>query len=676
MKKLFYPKFAFNGIIKNKKFYVPYILTAILWVMMFYIITALATSSYVGGLKGGASLTMILNLGTPVILIFSLLFLFYTNSFLSKRRNKEYALYNILGMNKKNIAGILLWDSIITYAITIVSGVVLGIVFFKLAELGLANIVQGEINYHLSIDWHTVLITIGGYAVIFILILIKSLFRIQIANPIELLHSDNTGEKPPKANWVVGILGIVLLGIAYQMALTVENPLTALSQFFIAVILVIFGTYLLFVSGSVLLCRILQKNKKYYYKANHFVSVSSMVHRMKRNGAGLAFICILATMVLVMLSSTTSLYFGMSDSIEARYPREMNMEIEMSAQNTNEHDIINDLHTFIEAECSEFDTVPQNKLYYQTMVTVGEIINGVAELDVSKAKGTFDNIYQIYMVSIDDYNRIMNKSETLKEDEVFIYAARTNYSEDILSINQGNTFQVVKQLDEFWGNGSAAMTIVPSLFVIVSDLDSATEGIDDLVNFKGDSMLKSGLLYSFDTNLNQEKQIELYNHLQESASRLFNHDNFVAINWESSADAKADFYGLYGGLFFIGIILSILFLSAAVLIIYYKQIVEGYEDMRRFEIMQKIGMTKREIRKSINSQLLTVFFMPLVVAGVHLCFAFPIIQKLLLMFNLNNISLFAVTTIISYLIFGLFYAFIYRFTSNSYYSIVSSREID
>ena len=676
MKKLFYPKFAFNGIIKNKKFYVPYILTAILWVMMFYIITALATSSYVGGLKGGASLTMILNLGTPVILIFSLLFLFYTNSFLSKRRNKEYALYNILGMNKKNIAGILLWDSIITYAITIVSGVVLGIVFFKLAELGLANIVQGEIDYHLSIDWHTVLITIGGYAVIFILILIKSLFRIQIANPIELLHSDNTGEKPPKANWVVGILGIVLLGIAYQMALTVENPLTALSQFFIAVILVIFGTYLLFVSGSVLLCRILQKNKKYYYKANHFVSVSSMVHRMKRNGAGLAFICILATMVLVMLSSTTSLYFGMSDSIEARYPREMNMEIEMSAQNTNEHDIINDLHTFIEAECSEFDTVPQNKLYYQTMVTVGEIINGVAELDVSKAKGTFDNIYQIYMVSIDDYNRIMNKSETLKEDEVFIYAARTNYSEDILSINQGNTFQVVKQLDEFWGNGSAAMTIVPSLFVIVSDLDSATEGIDDLVNFKGDSMLKSGLLYSFDTNLNQEKQIELYNHLQESASRLFNHDNFVAINWESSADAKADFYGLYGGLFFIGIILSILFLSAAVLIIYYKQIVEGYEDMRRFEIMQKIGMTKREIRKSINSQLLTVFFMPLVVAGVHLCFAFPIIQKLLLMFNLNNISLFAVTTIISYLIFGLFYAFIYRFTSNSYYSIVSSREID
>ena len=676
MKKLFYPQFAFNGIIKNKKFYVPYILTAILWVMMFYIITALATSSYVGGLKGGASLTMILNLGTPVILIFSLLFLFYTNSFLSKRRNKEYALYNILGMNKKNIAGILLWDSIITYAITIVSGVVLGIVFFKLAELGLVNIVQGEINYHLSIDWHTVLITIGGYAVIFILILIKSLFRIQIANPIELLHSDNTGEKPPKANWVVGILGIVLLGIAYQMALTVENPLTALSQFFVAVILVIMGTYLLFVSGSVLLCRILQKNKKYYYKANHFVSVSSMVHRMKRNGAGLAFICILATMVLVMLSSTTSLYFGMSDSIEARYPREINMNIEMNTSNTNEHDIINELDTFIEEECSEFDTVPQNKLYYQTMVTAGEIINGVAELDVSKAKGTFDNIYQIYMVSIDDYNRIMNKSETLKEDEVFIYAARTNYSEDILSINQGKTFQVVKQLDEFWGNGSAAMTIVPSLFVIVSDLDSATEGIDDLVNFKGDSMLKSGLLYSFDTNLNQEKQIELYNHLQESASRLFNHDNFVAINWESSADAKADFYGLYGGLFFIGIILSILFLSAAVLIIYYKQIVEGYEDMRRFEIMQKIGMTKREIRKSINSQLLTVFFMPLVVAGVHLCFAFPIIQKLLLMFNLNNISLFAVTTIISYLIFGLFYAFIYRFTSNSYYSIVSSRESD
>ncbi|MDD3403679.1 MAG: ABC transporter permease [Hespellia sp.] len=677
MRALFYPKFAYSSIKKNKKLYIPYILTSILWVMMFYIITALSASPYVAGLKGGGSLTMILGFGGPVILFFSLLFLFYTNSFLAKRRNKEYALYNILGMNKKNIAHILLWDTMITYSISIVLGLLFGTVFFKVAELGLVNIIKGEPNYNLSINWNTVFIAVLGYAVIFVFILLKSLLKIKITNPIELLRSENAGEKPPKANWFVGILGVIILGVAYYIAMTVEDPLSAMSLFFIAVMLVIIGTFLLFISGSVLLCRILQKNKKYYYKSSHFVSVSSMMHRMKRNGSGLAAICILATMVLVMIASTTSLYFGMEKSIKERYPRQMNLQFELNDIKSIDDEFIKNTDSFINAEFSKFDTKPVNSQYYKMIATGGEIENGVIDLTPASLDASFKNIYQINMVPLEDYNSITGKSETLEKNEVLTYTTRTQFSENSLSFKGGNSFHVVKHLDKFWSDGSSAMSVIPTLFIIVPDMEYATQGISSIADYNGNKMLNAGLVYGADCDLSEEKQIELYNELAHSSESLLStSENIISINWESRANEQADFYGLYGGLFFIGIILSVLFISAAVLIIYYKQISEGYEDKSRFDIMQKVGMTKKEIRKSINSQLLTVFFMPLVFSGIHLCFAFPIIQKLLLIFNLSNILFFGITTVVSFLVFGLFYAFIYRITSNSYYKIVSSHDVD
>ncbi|MEG2814319.1 MAG: FtsX-like permease family protein, partial [Oscillospiraceae bacterium] len=554
---------------------------------------------------------------------------------------------------------------------------IFGILFFKLAELGLVNIINGEINYNLFIDWQTVLFTLISFAIIFVLILLKSLFKIKISNPIELLHSENAGEKPPKANWFLGILGAISLGVAYFISLTTKSPYQLIISFFIAVLLVIIGTYLLFVSGSVLLCRILQKNKRYYYKANHFVSVSSMMYRMKRNGSGLASICILATMVLVMLSSTTSLYFGVEDSLNERYPKEFNVQIQTKNQNSINDNLIKNIDTYVENKCSQNGTVPKNKAYYKTIETTGKIKNSVLELSSNNFNGSIENIYQIYMVSLDDYNKIMGKSETLKKNEILIHTSRTKYSENSLTINKGNTFKIVKQLDEFWSDGSAAMSIFPSLFMVVSDLDYATKGISGLVDDKGKPMLEAKLTYGFDSSLNSEKQIKLCNDFSDASKKsLISNNNISSINFESRSSNKTDYYGLFGGLFFIGIILSILFISAAVLIIYYKQIVEGYEDKKRFEIMQKVGMTKKEIRKSINSQLLTVFFMPLIGAGIHLFFAFPLIQKMLLTFNLNNILLFATTTILCFLAFGFFYALIYRITSNSYYNIVSSKESD
>lgn len=311
MKTGFYPKLAFDGIRKNRRMYVPFICTCIGMVMMFYIISYLHYSDSVAAMRGGAIVQTMLNLGTITVGIFSCIFLFYTNSFLIRRRKKEFGLYHILGMGKRNIARILFWETMLTALISLVIGIGFGILFSKLAELGMLRLMHAQATYSMQISPDSILFTITVFGCIFILLFFNALRQIHFSGAISLIRSENVGEKPPKGNWILGILGLGCLVVAYYLAVTVADPVSALGMFFIAVILVIFGTYLIMIAGSVLFCRLLQKNKHYYYKANHFVSISSMVYRMKRNGAGLASICILATMVLVMLSTTVSLYFGM-----------------------------------------------------------------------------------------------------------------------------------------------------------------------------------------------------------------------------------------------------------------------------------------------------------------------------------------------------------------------------
>ena len=310
MKIGFYPRLAADGIRKNKRMFTPFILTCTGMVMMFYIIMYLATSKILDSLIGGATLRQIFALGSWVIAVFAAIFLFYTNSFLIRRRKKEFGLYNILGMGKRNIARILFLETLIIAVVSIALGLIAGIAFSKFAELGMVNIMHGEVTYDLSISGLAVVRSLHVFGVIFLLLLLNSIRQVRFASAFSLLRSENAGEKPPKGNWLFGLLGVVLLTVAYYLAATIENPITALFAFFVAVIMVIVGTYLVMISGSVLFCRILQKKKNYYYKPNHFVSVSSMVYRMKRNGAGLASICILATMVLVIMASTACLYFG------------------------------------------------------------------------------------------------------------------------------------------------------------------------------------------------------------------------------------------------------------------------------------------------------------------------------------------------------------------------------
>ena len=671
----FYPKLAASSILKNKRMFIPYIFTCTGMVMMFYIIIFLAVSDALSPLIGAEIIRQIFALGSWVIAIFAGIFLFYTNSFLIRRRKKEFGLYNILGMGKRNIARILFWETLLIAVLSIGVGLLAGLLFSKLAELGLVNIMHGEVTYDFSVSMLAITRAVQVFGVIFVLLLLNSIRQVRFASAINLMHSENAGEKPPKGNWFIGIIGLLILGAAYYLAVTIQDPLVALVTFFVAVVMVIIGTYLTMISGSVLFCRMLQKKKNYYYKSNHFVSVSSMVYRMKRNGAGLASICILATMVLVMMASTTCLYFGEESAINMRYPREINLEFRVSQAAALSDNNIQTLREGVSAELEARHVIPENGYFYRSANIYGIIEGNIVETDASKvnAVDVVSSAYLFYFVPLEDYNAVMGTNETLNDGEALLYSYRTDYYSDTLSFVNGETFKIKKRVDKFTGSGDTAMDMLSSIMLVVPDMEKSIKSLETLEGANANRLLQMKWIYNFNTGLKPEQQIELYHSLVNTFIDASVKENlgYFAIYATSQEFERNDVYGLFGAIFYIGIILSIVFIIAAVLIIYYKQISEGYEDQSRFEIMQKVGMTKREIRKSINSQLLTVFFLPLVFAAMHLAFAFPIIRKLLLAFNLNNVLLFAVTTGISFIVFALFYMVVYRITSNAYYNIVS-----
>lgn len=678
MKNGLYTKLAWTGIQKNRKLYLPYMLTCIGMVMMCYIVSFLKYSPVFGSLPGGDTVQAFLNMGFGVMCVFSLLFLFYTNSFLIRRRKKEFGLYNILGMGKKNLALVLGIKTLLIALITLAAGLFCGILFSKLAELGIVKILGGTADFSFHIDLQSIRDTLLLFVVIYTLLYLNTLRQLHLTNPIELLHSENAGEKPPKGNALVAIFGAVLLIAAYVLAVSIEDPIAAMIWFFVAVIMVIIATYLLFISGSVTICRLLQKNKKYYYKTNHFISVSSMRYRMKRNGAGLASICILCTMVLVMVSSTVCLYIGKEDSLRMRYPRNYNLNVSVESLDMLHGEPVRQSLDALDSICENHGYAPTNVLSYPTAAFAGLIQNDRILLEVPESVNQLmdiENLWQFFIISLEDYNRLMGASETLAEDEVMVYVTKDQtYDAPTLTIGTGEPLQVKKQAESFVDNGVDAMQVIASLYIIVPDFDAAVTAFSEQ-----QTPAELNYIYAFDLSCSDDAQIALQQEMDAALSEIetqAGEGSGFSLLLEGVASERSFFYGMYGGLFFLGILLGIVFIFAAVLIIYYKQVSEGYEDQSRFEIMQKVGMTGREIRRSINSQVLTVFFLPLIMAGVHLGFAFPLIRKLLLIFSLTNFKLLILVTVCCYLIFALFYVLVYRATSRAYYSIVSAGERD
>lgn len=670
-----YLKLAVDGIRKNRRLYMPYMLIGSVMVMMHYILTALSVTPMLIAFKGGYTLRTMLPFGADVVLLFSLIFLFYCSRFILRQRNAEFGLYNVLGMGKKHLSLLMLVENLLTSALSIIIGLGLGLALEKLAEVGMLRLIQADVSYAISVDANGLVKTALCYGAIYLLILLGAVLKAWRSDPLQLLHSVQAGEKPPKANWALAVIGLVLLAWAYHDAVSIINPLKALETFFYAVVMVIIGTYLLFIAGSVAVCRLMQRSKRYYYKPNHFVSVSTMVYRMKRNGAGLASICILLTIVLVMLSAVLSLFMGAEDSLLARYP----YDVTLYTSTNDRSKLTEEYYAPRRALLQELAPNQTEMREYAWVEAAGMFTADGITIDytsVEKSAIDYNDVGYLNVVSLADYNRITGENQVLAEDECLLLYRDVNYPYDSFTIQGGKPLKVKASLEDTLNLGVSTNYMFATITLITPDIMGVTSHLEPSYNGVGNMGMTMYWGYSFNMDATAAEKSamhdELMNHMQELALPRDQSSGYT-YNVGVREHEREDFYGTYGGMFFLGILLGIVFIAAAVLIIYYKQLSEGYEDQKRFAIMQKVGMTKREIRRSINSQVLTVFFAPLLLAGLHLAFAFPLVWKLLQMFMLNNLSLTVVVTLCCFVGFGLMYAVVYKITSNTYYAIVSGK---
>lgn len=642
MNNFIYEKLAVTNLKNNRKTYVPYIFTGVLTVMMFYIIDALSRGK---GITQD-TLKICLQYATGVIVVFAVIFLFYTNSFLIKRRKKEIGVYNILGMGKRHIARMMAVETILTAGISILGGLVFGIIFGKLMYLLLLKILHNSVDMQFSVNGTAIVQTVILFAGIFLLTYLYNILQIQLVNPVELLHGSNQGEKEPKSRWILVIIGVAALGNGYRIALTTEAPLEALLKFFIAVICVIIGTYALFIAGSIVVLKMLRKNKAYYYNPKHFTSVSGMIYRMKQNGAGLANICVLSTMVLVMVSTTVSLYAGMEDILDSRFPRDVSI---VCKQADVDHEEI--IERLLKEQCKKAGVKITDRVWYR-YGSMNAVLKGDKLENVDQYYPD-NHFYYVKMMTQDEYNRIEKRNVSLEEQEILTYTTNGKCGKKQINI-AGRNYQVKKELPEMTSQPKSTAKMYKTLYIVFANAEQI-ERIEpfsyaDKFNLKGDDGKQKEAL--------EQIQNEFYEKIPDGMM-------------ESRMLSRSSFYELYGGLFFIGIYLGSMFIMATVLIIYYKQISEGYDDRERYQIMQKVGMSKKEVKRSIRSQVLSVFFLPLIVAVIHVAVAFKVMTKILGVLNLTNVWLFTVCTIITIAVFTVFYIIVYSITAKEYYRIVN-----
>ena len=659
MRRGFYWKLAAGNIKKNGRVYFPYILTCIVTVAMFYIVKSLSLNPGLDSMVGGNFLNTTMGMGSWIVAIFAFVFLFYTNSFLMKHRKKEFGLLNILGMERRHLARVAGWETVYVALAGLLLGLGLGFALDKVMFLVVVRIVGGEVPLGFFISGEAVKDTVIFFVLVFALIFINSVRQICGVDPIELLRAGNAGEKEPKANWLMAVLGLGTLGGGYYIAITTENPIASVLMFFVAVLLVVVGTYLLFTAGSIALLKALRKNKRYYYRTKHFVSVSGMIYRMKQNAVGLANICILSTMVLVMVSSTTSMMLGMEEIIKNRYPADFALYLDGTAEEREA-----DLEAVRRLREDRGITVTAEWEYsYLAFQAIRE--GSVFSVMRERARSVEDDTNALFFVSLSDYNKMMGENKVLQPGEIMVFSNRQRFDYPVLELF-GREYRIAEKLEDFVGNGDYESLMCATQYIVVPDMETIYEIYNSQKEILTDLASEFGCAYGFDVDAGEEAQDELYG----AMGAYFASERGARV--ESRLDGRRAFLEIDGGLFFIGIFLGILFVMATVLIIYYKQISEGYDDKKRFEIMLKVGMSHNEIKASIHSQVLIVFFLPLITAGIHVTAAFPLIARLLALLNLYNTGLYMACTAGCFLVFGVMYVMIYFLTAKAYYRIVSS----
>lgn len=673
---MIYPKMALSNIKKNGKLYIPYIITSVLTVMMFFIVNSLVNSDSVAKMEDGENIISLLNIALAVSYIFSAIFLFYTNSFLMKRRKKEIGLYNILGMEKRHISIVMFCENVFVAIISLATGIILGIVFGKLMFLVLMKLIKSDSIPAFAVPINSIIQTVLFFLGVFIATFLYNIIKVYRTKTIELLHGGEIGEKEPKTKLIMAILGLALVGGGYYFALTIESVMKAINFFFVAVLFVVIGTYLLFTAGSIAFIKLLKKNKKFYYKTGHFTSVSGMLYRMKQNAVGLANICVLSTVVLIAVATTVSLYAGMQDSLDSSYPKEQNI-----LASFNDDSAVNVIEERIDQYVKNHNANVKNKFSYMDIFFNGSL-NENNEFLTNGGKGILssnsENEQVCNLMTVSDFNSITGSNYSIENSDSIIFATNENINDDgtfSIKTDEGKlTYKIDKKIPADGVIQDGLSGVIKCYVVIVKDMNEVNNIRKFVYNTEEDKYYNK-LTYNiyFDTDLSEEDSKALSNDITKDDG-MYNGETLYYISCNNRYDMASALSQMYGGLLFLGCFVGILFLMATVLIIYYKQISEGYEDRSRFEIMMKVGMSHEEVKKTIKSQILMVFFIPILVAIIHVAVSFRIVKMLMSVLSLgNNSTLFIMSTVVTVVVFFVIYAIVYAITARAYYNIVNGK---
>lgn len=673
MHKGIFSRLAKQNIRNNKSTYIPYIITCIFCIAMIYMMEFLRDCPTLDqAVRQADEVRMIVFTGEIVVEIFCIIFLIYSNSFLMKRRQKEIGLYNILGLERNHIGIVMFLETIITSIGSLAGGIAAGIIGSKLALLLLLKLlhIPSVLGFYISVKG--IFTCLFMFGIIFLMILFLNLAKIHLSRPVELLRGNNTGEKEPVAKWLMALIGFICLGAGYYLAVTTESPIKAITIFLLAVILVMAGTYLLFTAGSIVILKFLRRRKSFYYRTGNFISISGMLYRMKQNAIGLASICILSTGVLLMIAMTVSIYFGMNDIMLNRYP----YDVDMSVTSISEEECQTAIEAFEKAIAD--NKVPVEKSVEEIYLDIVCSKNG--DQILIKPANTIRNSDSVLVLSLLDqaeYERLTGISANLNDGEIFAWYPSA-VQKDSVTVDE-TEFTVKKWLDKNpLTCGEDAVSDNAVLVVTDEDFKKFDEMRTEM--YKGVSSAPAGedltLHLGLDITGSETDKIDFGTPVMEVVKDLKKNGGLSENSWITSGIRQQEYESYYadnGSLLFIGIFLGSLFLMGTAMIIYYKQIYEGYEDQKRFEIMQKVGLSRREVRSSVRRQILMVFFLPLLMAMLHITMAFPMIRRMLLLFGMTNTKLFIGCTAGTVLIFAVVYGLIYLMTARSYYHIVERK---
>ena len=673
MHKGIFSRLAKQNIRNNKSTYIPYMITCIFCIAMIYMMEFLRDCPTLDqAVRQADEVRMIVFTGEIVVEIFCIIFLIYSNSFLMKRRQKEIGLYNILGLERNHIGIVMFLETIITSIGSLAGGIAAGIIGSKLALLLLLKLlhIPSVLGFYISVKG--IFTCLFMFDIIFLMILFLNLAKIHLSRPVELLRGNNTGEKEPAAKWLMALIGFICLGAGYYLAVTTESPIKAITIFLLAVILVMAGTYLLFTAGSIVILKFLRRRKSFYYRTGNFISISGMLYRMKQNAIGLASICILSTGVLLMISMTVSIYFGMNDIMLNRYP----YDVDMSVTSISEEECQTAIEAFEKTIAD--NKVPVEKSVEEIYLDIVCSKNG--DQILIKPTNTIRNSDSVLVLSLlnqAEYERLTGISANLNDGEIFAWYPSA-VQKDSVTVDE-TEFTVKKWLDKNpLTCGEDAVSDNAVLVVTDEDFKKFDEMRTEM--YKGVSSAPAGedltLHLGLDITGSETEKIEFGTPVMETVKDLKKSGGLSENAWIISGIRQQEYESYYadnGSLLFIGIFLGSLFLMGTAMIIYYKQISEGYEDQKRFEIMQKVGLSRREVRSSVRRQILMVFFLPLLMAMLHITMAFPMIRRLLLLFGMTNTKLFIGCTAGTVLIFAVVYGLIYLITARSYYHIVERK---